>query len=224
MITGKEDAANNYARGYYTVGREQLIDRTVDQIRKVTNIGLFKYSTLNLISFISNLLELHFMYNRSRTSVLDCRGSSFSIVSEAELAVGSLRFSWKTCLSISAKRPSWSSQCIQHPKWRHQWSNPTTRCWPPTRRSSIPTALSWSTTKHCLTSVRKGIKLTKGFPNNPANILLQAFFLFIKTIFIENYRSRKFFLITKKFIIYHFLTHCGNIHCFLNYKEVYCFN
>ncbi|KAJ2391055.1 Tubulin alpha-2 chain, partial [Coemansia sp. RSA 2559] len=36
MITGKEDAANNYARGHYTVGKEQ-IDRTLDQIRKLAD-------------------------------------------------------------------------------------------------------------------------------------------------------------------------------------------
>nr|QSX72290.1 tubulin alpha 7 [Halisarca dujardinii] len=32
LITGKEDAANNYARGHYTVGKE-YIDRIVDRIR-----------------------------------------------------------------------------------------------------------------------------------------------------------------------------------------------
>ncbi|KAJ1837934.1 alpha-tubulin, partial [Coemansia sp. RSA 486] len=36
LITGKEDAANNYARGHYTVGKEQ-IDRTLDQIRKLSD-------------------------------------------------------------------------------------------------------------------------------------------------------------------------------------------
>ncbi|KAL3313550.1 Tubulin alpha-1A chain [Cichlidogyrus casuarinus] len=35
LITGKEDAANNYARGHYTVGKE-LIDVTVEKIRKLT--------------------------------------------------------------------------------------------------------------------------------------------------------------------------------------------
>ncbi|KYR02696.1 Tubulin alpha-1B chain [Tieghemostelium lacteum] len=34
MICGKEDAANNYARGHYTVGKE-IIDVTVDRIRKL---------------------------------------------------------------------------------------------------------------------------------------------------------------------------------------------
>ena len=29
MITGKEDAANNYARGHYTIGKEQIEVRGV---------------------------------------------------------------------------------------------------------------------------------------------------------------------------------------------------
>jgi tubulin alpha len=33
LITGKEDAANNYARGHYTVGKE-IIDLVVEKIRK----------------------------------------------------------------------------------------------------------------------------------------------------------------------------------------------
>ncbi|KAJ1734715.1 alpha-tubulin, partial [Coemansia biformis] len=36
LLTGKEDAANNYARGHYTVGKEQ-IDRTLDEVRKLAD-------------------------------------------------------------------------------------------------------------------------------------------------------------------------------------------
>lgn len=36
LITGKEDAANNYARGHYTVGKE-LIDQVMDRVRKVVD-------------------------------------------------------------------------------------------------------------------------------------------------------------------------------------------
>jgi len=36
MITGKEDAANNYARGHYTIGKEQ-IEVTVDKIRRMAD-------------------------------------------------------------------------------------------------------------------------------------------------------------------------------------------
>ena len=34
MLSGKEDAANNYARGHYTVGKEE-IDNCMDRIRRV---------------------------------------------------------------------------------------------------------------------------------------------------------------------------------------------
>ena len=36
LITGKEDAANNYARGHYTIGKEQ-IETTVDKIRRMAD-------------------------------------------------------------------------------------------------------------------------------------------------------------------------------------------
>ena len=36
LITGKEDAANNYARGHYTVGKD-LIDLVLDRIRKLAD-------------------------------------------------------------------------------------------------------------------------------------------------------------------------------------------
>ncbi|RUP44432.1 tubulin alpha chain-like protein [Jimgerdemannia flammicorona] len=36
LITGKEDAANNYARGHYTVGKE-LVDSVLDRIRKIAD-------------------------------------------------------------------------------------------------------------------------------------------------------------------------------------------
>jgi len=36
MITGKEDAANNYARGHYTVGKE-IVDLVLDRIRKLAD-------------------------------------------------------------------------------------------------------------------------------------------------------------------------------------------
>ena len=34
LITGKEDAANNYARGHYTIGKE-IIDLVLDRTRKL---------------------------------------------------------------------------------------------------------------------------------------------------------------------------------------------
>jgi tubulin alpha len=36
LITGKEDAANNYARGHYTVGKE-MVDLCLERIRKLAD-------------------------------------------------------------------------------------------------------------------------------------------------------------------------------------------
>ena len=44
LITGKEDAANNYARGHYTVGKE-LIDIVLDKIRKLVSNLLNSFSS-----------------------------------------------------------------------------------------------------------------------------------------------------------------------------------
>ena len=36
LMTGKEDAANNYARGHYTIGKE-IVDLVLDRIRKLAD-------------------------------------------------------------------------------------------------------------------------------------------------------------------------------------------
>ena len=36
LVTGKEDAANNYARGHYTIGKE-IVDLVLDRIRKLSD-------------------------------------------------------------------------------------------------------------------------------------------------------------------------------------------
>lgn len=42
LMTGKEDAANNYARGHYTVGKE-MIDIVLDRIRKLVSVALLGF-------------------------------------------------------------------------------------------------------------------------------------------------------------------------------------
>ncbi|KAH1186478.1 hypothetical protein KIL84_019227 [Mauremys mutica] len=39
LISGKEDAANNYARGHYTIGKE-IIDPVVDRTRKMLELSV----------------------------------------------------------------------------------------------------------------------------------------------------------------------------------------
>ena len=36
LISGKEDAANNFARGHYTIGKE-IVDLVLDRIRKLAD-------------------------------------------------------------------------------------------------------------------------------------------------------------------------------------------
>lgn len=43
LITGKEDAANNYARGHYTIGKE-IVDLVLDRIRKLVRGALVPHS------------------------------------------------------------------------------------------------------------------------------------------------------------------------------------
>ena len=47
LITGKEDAANNYARGHYTIGKE-MIDLVLDKIRKL--VSVIKYNRIHVPS------------------------------------------------------------------------------------------------------------------------------------------------------------------------------
>ena len=50
-MTGKEDAANNYARGHYTIGKE-IVDLVLDRIRLEPSISKFFLNiTLLLIIF-----------------------------------------------------------------------------------------------------------------------------------------------------------------------------
>ena len=56
LITGKEDAANNYARGHYTVGKE-MIDQVLDKLRKLVSAhDSFDKTTTNAISFPESTL------------------------------------------------------------------------------------------------------------------------------------------------------------------------
>ena len=40
LITGKEDAANNYAWGHYTIGKE-IVDLVLDRIRKLVGFVIY---------------------------------------------------------------------------------------------------------------------------------------------------------------------------------------
>uniref|UniRef100_A0A4W5MDN1 Tubulin, alpha 7 like n=1 Tax=Hucho hucho TaxID=62062 RepID=A0A4W5MDN1_9TELE len=46
LITGKEDAANNYARGHYTIGKE-IVDLVLDRVRKLFQTNLVPYPRIH---------------------------------------------------------------------------------------------------------------------------------------------------------------------------------
>jgi len=50
LITGKEDAANNFARGHYTIGKE-IVDLVLDRIRKLADncTGLQGFMVFNAV-------------------------------------------------------------------------------------------------------------------------------------------------------------------------------
>ena len=59
LITGKEDAANNYARGHYTIGKE-IVDLVLDRVRKLADqcSGLQGTLTFTLLKILINLIFL----------------------------------------------------------------------------------------------------------------------------------------------------------------------
>jgi len=61
MINGKQDAANNYARGHYTIGKE-IIDLVLERIRKLTEhcIGLQGFLVFHRSVRVDRGLKLNF--------------------------------------------------------------------------------------------------------------------------------------------------------------------
>ena len=56
LITGKEDAANNYARGHYTVGKE-YIDMGLDRIRKLVRKSRLAAAISGILPVCNNNLQ-----------------------------------------------------------------------------------------------------------------------------------------------------------------------
>ena len=63
LITGKEDAANNYARGHYTIGKE-IVDLVLDRVRKLADQcsglqGTVFCMIFHVSSYTSNTLSVY---------------------------------------------------------------------------------------------------------------------------------------------------------------------
>lgn len=54
LISGKEDAANNYARGHYTIGKE-LVDDVLDKVRRVAGEEIYRAQNMPTSSLIRHI-------------------------------------------------------------------------------------------------------------------------------------------------------------------------
>ena len=71
LITGKEDAANNYARGHYTIGKEQ-IEVTMDRIRRMADQSNGLQGFLVFHSFGVSFLRISKAYMLETRSFPQC--------------------------------------------------------------------------------------------------------------------------------------------------------
>lgn len=60
LITGKEDAANNYARGHYTIGKE-IIDPVLDRIRKLVRVWRGREGAFEMVLMVRNFFSQSFL-------------------------------------------------------------------------------------------------------------------------------------------------------------------
>ena len=67
MISGKEDAANNYARGFYTVGKE-VIEQVMERVRKLVSsytsnifdiFNIFRGNSQTYTSYVARSCDSH---------------------------------------------------------------------------------------------------------------------------------------------------------------------
>lgn len=57
LISGKEDAANNYARGHYTVGKE-IVDLVLDKVRKMVRVVKHGGRTIRGLTIRPTILKI----------------------------------------------------------------------------------------------------------------------------------------------------------------------
>ncbi len=89
LITGKEDAANNYARGHYTIGKE-IIDIVLDRTRKLVRFKSFECKMiLKLINNYEDVISNKLIYSNRPISALVFKDFSSSTALVEVLALAS---------------------------------------------------------------------------------------------------------------------------------------
>lgn len=157
LITGKEDAANNYARGHYTIGKE-IIDLALDRIRKLAD----------LCTGIQGFLVFH--------SFGGGTGSGFASLLMERISVDYGKKSKVRVIYVHTFGDSliilfpfsWSLPFIRARKFRLPLSSPITRFCARTARWSIQTVRLWSITRRSTTSA--GAIWTLRDPHTPTLI------------------------------------------------------
>ncbi|AQK63224.1 Tubulin alpha-4 chain [Zea mays] len=132
LISGKEDAANNFARGHYTI---------LQLARRLLTCALTASGSLQIIALVS-------------------RASSSSTLLVEERALGLVLSSWSACLLTMARSPSSVSPCTHPPRCPHPWLSHTTVSCPPTLSSSTLMLLSCSTMRPSMTSAAAPLTLS----------------------------------------------------------------
>ena len=143
LISGKEDAANNYARGHYTIGKE-IVDLCLDRIRKLADncTGLQGFLCFNAVgggtgSGLGSLLLERLSVDYGKKSKLDfCIYPSPQVCASRPLRA--------SCHSISSfPPPSLTLLTLSSPPPTHRcprrWWSPTTACCRRTVCWSTPT-------------------------------------------------------------------------------------
>lgn len=135
LISGKEDAANNYARGHYTIGKE-IVDLCLDRIRKLADncTGLQGFLCFNAVgggtgSGLGSLLLERLSVDYGKKSKLD-----FCIYPSPQVLPASFPGSVSQAPSLSLLGVSWVSR-----RCPRQWWSPTTACCRRTVCWSTPT-------------------------------------------------------------------------------------
>ena len=117
IISGKEDAANNYARGHYTIGKVRIYSSARLIRLRFQSISIFKllsvFSNYQPINSFKNFRKLLTWYSTAsaslQTIVLVFRDSSYSTqLGEEPVPVSDLFFS-RDCPSITEGSPSFPS-------------------------------------------------------------------------------------------------------------------